>query len=198
MKNDVPLQAIFNGTVDLDDLPSEARALLLRAARKYLTTASVADLWKIREVTSYWVLLISGTSRTEHLDIARELLAWSAFSTRETSKVVCIQIADGESFNMCAKHFATTEYPALYLGTSPEMSTYVGMPKSVLVGLCSKAGALHDFLTETHTALVKGDSLADINKRLLKDRTKHYAGIVYRELRSIISLKGSADVSVKM
>jgi len=77
------------------------------------------------------------------------------------------------------------------------MGTRVHIPKSLLQKLQSSEGAFHDFLTETHTALVQDESLKEISGRLLKDKAIHLAGLAYQELKSITGLKASVDVSAK-
>lgn len=178
---------------DLASLAPDVQALVLKLAKELAKSPTVSDLWEPGDATSYWILLVSGTHRAEHLQIAKELLTWSAFSARSSSRVLCIQSSDVREFAVCASHFGAAEYPCLFLGTAPTMSTHVGLPKAVLQAITSKDGGLHDFLTETHTALIRGDSLENINQRLLKDRTKRFAEVVYRELRSIVSFKGSAE-----
>lgn len=187
------LEVRASSHADLTGLPPDVQALVLKIARELNRDPSVTDLWQSDDAASYWILLVGGTHRPEHLSIAKELLTWSAFSARGTSRVLCLQSADAREFKLCSAHFGATEYPCLFLGTAPSMSTHVVIPKSVLQAICSKDGGLHDFLTETHTALGNGDSLSQINQRLLKDRTKRYAEVVYKELRGIVSFKGSAE-----
>lgn len=185
-------------SIDVTTLSAEdLRTLLLSLAAEAKRKPTVGELWAPDDVKSYWVLLISGTNRPEQMQIARELLTWSALFTRGSSRVLCIQHSDTKAFNTCSEHFGTKEYPALYLATSPEMGTRIEVPKPALQKLQSTDGALHDFLTETHTALVQRESLAEISSRLKKDKALSVLGVLYRELRSIASLKASADISAK-
>lgn len=182
--------------LDVSMLTPEMRAIVLHLASQIPTKPTISNLWDPDEIVSYWLLLIGGTNRPEHMQVVQELLTWSAFSSRGAAKVVCVQASDAKDFHLCAKHFAASEYPSLYLGTSPEMSTFVGLPRSLLLELSKKEGVLQDFFTETHTALVKGESLSDINKKLLKDQTKRYAAVIYKEFRGIVSFSASASASV--
>lgn len=182
---------------DLSGLAPDVQDLVLKLAAQMARQSTISELWQVEEATSYWVLLVAGAHRTEQLQIARELLTWSAFSARGASHVVCIQSSDRKEFKLCTNHFGALEYPCLFLGTAPSMNTFVGVPRAVLQAICSKEGGLNDFLTESHMALVRGESLEQISNRLLKDKAKRYAEILYKEIRSIVSFKGSVDAKAE-
>ena len=155
----------------------------------------VSTLWDQPEFAgSFWIYLMNGTELKEESDIAKSLLFWKAMSVNDKAKVICYQTSDYE-FSYCSTVFNVQKYPALLLGTSPDMPKVIRFSSDILREVVKEEGKLQKFLNEIHFSIVNGNkTLEEINKDLVNDKIIKGLKTAYAELKSLITVTLKAGI----
>jgi hypothetical protein len=163
---------------------------LVRRALQEPQRIQTSDLWDRQEMSaSYWLLVITGVHQEEEMKIARELLFWKAFVSRDSASVRCIQSSDRGEYRFCSSRFQTVNCPTLIFSDSPEMLEYLKIDSTLLFMLADQKNGIERFVNKIHSMIENGANLGDIQSGLHEERFWKNLKLVYSELKNVISIK---------
>ncbi len=133
--------------------------------------------------------MLTGVNQTDEMELARELLAWQAFSAKDSARVLCVQSSERLPFRCCSSRFEVHECPTLIMGYSPQMKSYVKIKPNLLRALSVQSGEFERFLAKTHALAENGRSLKDLQQSMSADAFWRGLKVVYKEIKGLISIK---------
>ena len=165
-------------------------AAVLAAIMQEVRPSGVVDLWEPREAAlTYWVLMLTGVNQPDEMRLASDLLAWQAFFSKDSARVLCIQSSERDAFRCCSLTFDINECPTLVMSDTPDMKSYVKLSSPLLTALASSSGELQRFLTRLHALTENGRDLSQLQELMAAEAFWRGLKIVYKEMRSLISIK---------
>ncbi len=142
---------------------------------------------------SIWVLIINGIHIVDEAEIAKSMLFWKEFSSGKEAEVKCITPTQPE-FNYFLTEYSLSDFPTLLISDNYEIKKrYILIKYSFLLEL-TKKGELDKFLNKIHALLLQGGGLDSIKKFIWGQDGKKFFGRFYKELKSLISFKGTANI----
>lgn len=191
----------FKNRFDLISLDNEAKKALKEFIRinmnEYLTP-SIDDIWyKNDNAVSYWLLLINGIDSPKEAKIANELLFWREFLVGDDAQLRCLQTSDRIMSKFCIKHFNTSTPPVLIFSKDPFFSNYIKLDSELLFELIKEENTLRNFINKIHSQIFQGQSLFEINKSFGAEKFWKGLKVVYKEIKSFVSISIDADLHKK-
>jgi hypothetical protein len=170
--------------------PDTELIVLLRTILAEVRALDVADLWTPREAAlTYWILLLTGVNQPDEMNIARDLLSWQAFFSKDSARVLCVQSSEREAFRCCSAAFGAHHCPALIMSDTPDMHSYLKIEADLLKTLITQPGELQRFLARLHTMIENGHSLSDLKDQMTAEAFWRGLKVVYKEVKGFISIK---------
>lgn len=196
-KNINDLKSRFN-SVSLDNEAKKALKEFIRINMNEYLMPSIDDIWYRNEnAVSYWLLLINGIDSPREAKIANELLFWREFLVGDDAQLRCLQISDRIMSKFCIKHFNMSTPPVLIFSRDPFFSNYIKLDSELLFELIKEENALRNFVNKIHSELFQGQSLSEINKSFGVDKFWKGLKLVYKEVKSFVSISIDADINKK-
>jgi hypothetical protein len=163
---------------------------LLRSVLEEVRALDVVDLWVPREAAlTYWVLLLTGVNQPDEMHVAKDLLSWQAFFSKDSARVLCVQSSERDAFRCCSAAFGVHDCPALIMGDAPDMHSYLKIEADLLKALIAQPGELQRFLARLHALVENGHSLKDLRDLMTAEAFWRGLKVVYREVKGLISIK---------
>lgn len=171
--------------------PDTELIVLLRTIMAEVRALDVTDLWVPREAAlTYWILLLTGVNQPDEMNIARDLLSWQAFFSKDSARVLCVQSSEREAFRCCSAAFGAHHCPTLIMSDAPGMHSYLKIEADLLKTLIAQPGELQRFFARLHAMVENGHSLLS-NLKDLMTAEAFWRGlkVVYKEVKGFISIK---------
>jgi hypothetical protein len=182
----------------LEPPQSEEVEALFQVALAEAHHLEVMDLWESRDLAAtYWILMISGVNQPEEMDIATNLLSWKAFFAKDSAMVACIQSSERNEFRCASSKFGVVNCPALILGDSPEMNSFIEIRSELLFTLASNKGSFQRFVTRLHQLIENGTSIEDLRALLWSEQFWSGIKVVYSEVKSVVASTVKANIELK-
>jgi hypothetical protein len=164
-------------------------ATIIRTVLIETRTFDVIDLWEPREVAlTYWVLMLTGVNQLHEMQIAKDLLAWQAFFSKDSARVLCVQSSERESFRCCSSRFTVHDCPTLVMSDSPEMKNNLKIEADLLKLLSSEPGELQRFLTRLQSLVENGRTIADLKEIMSAEAFWRGLKVVFKEVKGLVSV----------
>jgi hypothetical protein len=169
---------------------SAAVDVVVRTVLAEVQRFEVIDLWEQQDVAvTYWVLMLTGVNQQAEMDIARELLVWQAFFSKEAARVACVQSSERTAFKHCSSHFSVHSYPTLLFSDRPDMQSFIRMDAGFLSILAAQEGTLQRFFARLHSMVEGGMSLQRIQDQMMAEAFYRGVKIAYKEIKGLVSIK---------
>ena len=164
-------------------------ATIIRTVLIETRTFDVIDLWEPREVAlTYWVLMLTGVNQAHEMQIAKDLLAWQAFFSKDSARVLCVQSSERESFRCCSSTFTVHDCPTLVMSDSPEMHSHLKIEADLLKLLSAEPGELQRFLTRLQALVENGRTIADLKEIMAVETFWRGLKVVFKEVKGLVSI----------
>lgn len=177
----------------LDRLQITAEADLVAAIEIVLLQArpiEVVDLWEQRQAAlTYWVLLLTGVNQEDEMRIAKDLLAWQSFFSKDSARVLCIQSSEREQFHCCSRAFNIHNFPTLIFSDSPDMHTYIRVEPGLLTSLSEQPGGLQTFFAKIQSMVENGMTLQQVQDKMVAETFWRGIKVVYKEVKGLVSIQ---------
>lgn len=163
---------------------------LLRSILEEVRALNVVDLWIPREAAlTYWVLLLTGVNQPDEMQVAKDLLSWQGFFSKDSARVLCVQSSERDAFRCCSAAFGVHDCPTLIMGDGPAMHSYLKVEADLLKALIAQPGELQRFLARLHALVENGHSLKDLRDLMAAEAFWRGLKVVYREVKGLVSIK---------
>jgi TIR domain len=182
----------FLAKLSLDDENAELVATITTAVQR-MRPVEVVDLWEQEpSALTYWILLVTGVNQEDEVRVAKDLLAWHAFFSKNSARVLCIQSSDRESFQCCSRACGIYNFPTLIMSDRPDIQSFLKMEAPLLHDLVGRPGGLHSLFARMQSMVENGMALPDIHKELTAASTGG-GNAVSEDLRETISIGGTEE-----
>jgi len=170
------------------DSDSELIAML-RSILEEARVRDIVDLWEPREAAlTYWILLLTGVNQPDEMQVAKDLLSWQAFFSKDSARVLCVQSSERDSFRCCSAAFEVHDCPTLVMGDAPDMHSYLKIEADLLKSLIAKPGELQRLLAKLHALIQNGRSLQDLRELMAAESFWRGLKVVFKEVKGLISI----------
>ena len=170
------------------DRDSELIALV-RSILEEVRVRDIVDLWEPREAAlTYWILMLTGVNQPDEMQLAKDLLSWQAFFSKDSARVLCVQSSERDSFRCCSAAFQVHDCPTLVMGDAPDMHSYLKIEADLLTSLIARPGELQRFLARLHALVQNGRNLEDLRDLMAAEGFWRGLKLVYKEVKGLISI----------
>jgi hypothetical protein len=162
---------------------------LVRSILEEVRVRDIVDLWEPREAAlTYWILMLTGVNQPDEMQLAKDLLSWQAFFSKDSARVLCVQSSERDSFRCCSAAFQVHDCPTLVMGDAPDMHSYLKIEADLLKSLIAMPGELQRFLARLHALVQNGRSLEDLRDLMAAEGFWRGLKLVYKEVKGLISI----------
>ncbi len=161
----------------------------LRRTLLTLGPLQVVDLWEdAGRALTFWVLILNGADNEDERRIASSLCLWKQLAIKESARLLCIQTSDRRAFRLVCRRFNVDRCPALVMGDTPSMESFLTLDGRLLLDLSTKKGELARFVNRLHTMIENGSSLKSLGRQLGQEKFWKQARLAYQEVKSLFSV----------